>query len=462
MAKRTEPAAPTEIILESISDGVFTVDLDWRITSFNRAAEEITGISRDEAMGRLCSEVFRASLCEGACALRRTMEDGVPVVNQPCFIVDGEGRRIPISISTALLRTASGEVVGGAETFRDLTVVEELRRELEGRFQIGDLISRSVSMRRLFELVPALAESDCTVLIEGETGTGKELLARAIHGAGPRRLRPFVAVNCAAIPETLLEAELFGVRAGAFTGADRDRAGRFGAAEGGTMLLDEIGELSPAMQVKLLRVLQERAYQPLGGAVAVPADVRVIAATNQDLRRLVRDGLFREDLFYRINVVRLETPPLRRRREDIPLLADHFVTALNCRQGRRVTGVSAEAMALLMAHDWPGNVRELENALEHAFVVCRGQRIEPRHLPEPLSGYQARPKDFAGKIREAGSEAILDALRRNHNNRQAAARDLGMHRATFFRKVKELGLVLPASDGRRRPRATTVARQRRQ
>jgi len=450
LAKRTKPAAPTEIILESISDGVFTVDLEWRITSFNRAAEEITGISREEALGRLCSEVFRASLCEGACALRRTMESATPVINQPCFIVDGEGRRIPVSISTALLRTSAGEVVGGAETFRDLTVVEELRRELEGRFQVGDLISRSVSMRRLFELLPALAESDCTVLIEGETGTGKELLARAIHGAGPRRRRPFVAVNCSAIPETLLEAELFGVRAGAFTGADRDRIGRFGAAEGGTLLLDEIGELSPAMQVKLLRVLQDRAYQPLGSADSMVADVRVIAATNRDLRQLVRDGSFREDLYYRINVVRLETPPLRRRREDIPLLAEHFVTVFNCRQGRQVSGVSPDAMTLLMAHDWPGNVRELENALEHAFVVCRGQRIEGRHLPEPLSGHRSRPKDLAGRVRDAQAEVILEALRRNHNNRQAAARDLGMHRATFFRKVKELGITLPAADGRHR------------
>lgn len=448
MQKPGRPSEPTEIILESISDGVFTVDLEWRITSFNRAAEEITGIPRHEAIGRRCSEVFRASLCEGACALRRTMETGASVINQPCFIVDGEGRRIPISISTALLRTATGEVVGGAETFRDLTVVEELRRELEGRFQIGELISRSVSMRHLLEILPALAESNCAVLIEGETGTGKELLARAIHGASPRHRRPFVAVHCAAIPETLLEAELFGVLAGAFTGADRDRKGRFAAAAGGTLLLDEIGELSPAMQVKLLRVLQEHSFEPLGGNRSVTTDARIIAATNRDLRALVRTGSFREDLFYRINVVRLEVPPLRRRREDIPLLVEHFLIALNCRLGRQVQGVSADAMALLMAHDWPGNIRELENALEHAFVLCRGHSIEPRHLPEPLRGLVARPGDLAGKVRQAEAEAILEALRRNNNNRQAAARALGMHRATLFRKVKELGLVLPTADGR--------------
>ena len=449
--KRRQPRpAPTEIILESISDGVFTIDLEWRITSFNRAAEEITGIPRREAIGRHCSEVFRASLCEGACALQRTLTSGKPIINQPCFIVDGDGRRIPISISTALLRDASGRVVGGAETFRDLTVVEELRRELEGRFQIGELVSHSPSMRRILEILPAIAESDCTVLIEGETGTGKELLARAIHGASPRQSGPFVAVNCSAIPETLLEAELFGVRAGAYTGADRDRKGRFAAAQAGTLLLDEIGELSAAVQVKLLRVLQERAYEPLGSSSPAPADARIIAATNRDLRELVRAGTFREDLFYRINVVRLELPPLRRRREDIPLLVEHFVSALNCRQGRHVSGVSADTMALLMAHDWPGNVRELENAIEHAFVLCRGQRIEPRHLPEPLFGRVSRESDLASRVKAVEAEAILEALRRNHGNRQAAARELGLHRTTLFRKLSQLGVALPAGDGRRR------------
>lgn len=443
-------ASPTGIILESISDGVFTVDREWLVTSFNRAAEEITGIPRREAIGRRCSEVFRASLCEGACALRRTMETGAPLVNHACFIVDGDGRRIPISISTALLKDGKGQVVGGVETFRDLTLVEELRRELEGRFQIGDMVSRSPVMRRLLELLPAVAESDCTVLVEGETGTGKELLARAIHDFGPRRKGPFVAVSCAAIPDTLLEAELFGVRAGAYTGAVKDRPGRFARANGGTLLLDEVGDVSPAVQVKLLRVLQERRFEPLGGNASQAADVRVIAATNRDLRAMVRRGDFREDLYYRVNVVRLELPPLRRRREDIPLLAEHFVTAVYRRQGRGPSELSPEAMALLLAHDWPGNVRELENAVEHACVLCPGSRIEAAHLPEQLQGRVARHRDLTGAVRAAEAEAIRDALRRNRNNRLAAARELGLHRATFFRKVKALGLALPGQDGRSR------------
>jgi PAS domain S-box-containing protein len=443
-------ANPTDIIVESISDGVFTVDRDWLVTSFNRAAEEITGIPRREAIGRRCSEVFRASLCEGNCALRRTMDTGAPVVNQACFIVNGDGRRIPISISTALLKDGAGQVVGGVETFRDLTLVEELRRELEGRFQVGGMVSRSRSMRRLLDLLPAVADSDCTVLVEGETGTGKELLARAIHDLGPRRKGPFVAVSCAAIPDTLLEAELFGVRAGAFTGAVKDRAGRFARANGGTLLLDEVGEVSPAVQVKLLRVLQERRFEPLGATSSQAADVRVVAATNRDLKAMVRRGKFREDLYYRINVVRLELPPLRRRREDIPLLAEHFVAATRRRQGRGPHEVAPEAMTLLLAHDWPGNVRELENAVEHACVLCPGPRIEAQLLPEQLQGSKVRERDLAGVVRAAEAKAIREALRRNRNNRLATARELGMHRATFFRKVKALGLVLPGEDGRSR------------
>jgi transcriptional regulator with PAS, ATPase and Fis domain len=394
--------------------------------------------------------VFRASLCEGACALRRTMDTGQPLVNQACFIVDGDGRRIPISISTALLKDDAGQVVGGVETFRDLTLVEELRRELEGRFQVGDIVSRSPAMRRLLDLLPAVAESDCTVLVEGETGTGKELLARAIHDLGPRRKGPFVAVSCAAIPDTLLEAELFGVRAGAFTGAVKDRPGRFSRANGGTLLLDEVGEVSPAVQVKLLRVLQERRFEPLGASAGQAADVRVIAATNRDLRAMVGRGEFREDLYYRVNVVRLEVPPLRRRREDIPLLAEHFLAAARRRQGRGPNEMSPEAMALFLAHDWPGNVRELENAVEHACVLCSGPRIEALHLPEQLRGRVLRNRDLAGAVRDAEAEAIREALRRNRNNRLAAARELGLHRATFSRKVKALGLVLPGEDGRSR------------
>jgi len=444
------PAA-TDSILESISDGVFTVGHDWRITSFNRAAEQITGIPRGQAIGRRCCEVFRASMCETDCALRRTMDTGKPIVNRSAFIVNADGKRIPISVSTALLRDAKGKVVGGAETFRDLSVEEELRKEIEGRFELGDMVSRSPAMRRIFDILPQVAASDSTVLILGETGTGKELLARAIHNLSPRGAKPFVAVNCGALPDTLLESELFGYKTGAFTGADKDKPGRFALAEGGTIFLDEIGDVSPALLVRLLRVLQERVYEPLGGTEHVKADARVITATNRDLAARVKEGAFRQDLFYRVNVVRLELPPLRQRREDIPILADRFIERLNRVQRRRVPGVNREALAMLMAHDYPGNIRELENLIEHAFVLCGDGAIEPRHMPTdfaPRVPRSARASRIAAASQAVEAQAILDALKRHRYSRVAAARDLGIHKSTFFRKIKALRLELPAEDGR--------------
>ncbi len=447
------PLRSTEIILESISDGVFTVDRDWRITSFNRAAEEITGVSREEAIGKPCSEVFRASMCEVDCALRHTLETGTPIINKSAFIIDAEGRRIPISVSTALLHDEKGDTVGGAETFRDLSLVEELRKELTGQFQVGDLISRSSSMRRIFDVLPQVAASDSTVLIQGETGTGKELLARALQALSPRRGKPFIAVNCGALPDTLLESELFGYKAGAFTGAERDKPGRFSLADRGTLFLDEIGEISPALQVRLLRVLQERAFEPLGSNQTVSVDVRVIVATNRDLAVQVRKRAFRQDLYYRINVVRIEMPPLRKRKEDIPLLVDHFVTRWNRIQGKSVSGVSPEVLSFLMAHDYPGNIRELENIIEHAFVLCGEGRIESLHLPEDfIARVPTRTKrgGMSDTVRAMESQTIREALKRNGYNRLAAARELGIHKSTLFRKMKTLGIPLPEEDGRSR------------
>ncbi len=312
----------TDIILESISDGVFTVDLQWRVSSFNRAAEKITGIPRKEALGKPCAEVFRSSLCGAECALQHTIKSGRHVIGKSAYIINAEGDRIPVSISTAVLKDEHGKVIGGVEVFRDLSEIDALRHELEGRYRAGGLVSRSPLMRRVFEVLPAIAASPSTVLVQGETGTGKELVARALHDLSPRKDGPFIAVNCGALPDTLLESELFGYKAGAFTGAVRDKPGRFALAKGGTLFLDEIGEVSPALQVRLLRVLQERVFEPLGSTRTEKADVRVVAATNRDLLQLCREGKFREDLYYRINVVRVELPPLRRRKEDIPLLAD--------------------------------------------------------------------------------------------------------------------------------------------
>jgi PAS domain S-box-containing protein len=461
MSRRQQQAATStplstvsnESILESISDGVFTVDKDWRITSFNRAAEQITGIPRVDAIGRRCSEVFRASMCETQCALKHTLDTGKAVVNKAAFIVDAQGRRIPISVSTALLRNHKGQIAGGAETFRDLTLIEEMRKEIKGRVQTGDLFSRSDAMRRVIELLPLIAESESTVLIEGETGTGKELVARTIHGQSSRGRGPFLAVNCGALPDTLLESELFGYKAGAFTGASRDKVGRFAMAEGGTLFLDEIGEVSQALQVRLLRVLQERTYEPLGATHSQKTTARVIAATNKDLSEMVTSGAFRRDLFYRINVMKVELPPLKNRREDIPLLVEHFITKFNTAQDKHVTFVSPDVLAVFMAHDFPGNVRELQNIIEHAFVLCRDGQIDLVHLPREIVPHAVRgnaKRKMAEAVHASEAKAILDALDRNDWNRLAAARELGLHKSTLFRKVKLLGIELPEEDGRAR------------
>ena len=426
-------------ILDSINDGVFTVDGKFTVTSFNRAAEAITGVDVREAVGRPCCEVFKADICEGNCALKQTIATSRPVINKRVHILTAAGSRVPISVSTALLRDGKGRVIGGVETFRDLSLVEQLRKEVEGRHAFGDMLSASQKMREVFDVLPLVAEGESTVLIRGESGTGKELLARAIHGLSPRAKGPLVSVNCGALPDTLLESELFGHVEGAFTGASRSRQGRLEAAGGGTLFLDEVGDVSPALQVRLLRVLQERTFERLGSNQTVRADVRFVAATHKDLEEEVREGRFREDLYYRLNVVQIAIPPLRDRPEDVPLLARHFVDRLNRLHGRDIQGISPEAMELLMRHAWPGNVRELENAIEHAFVLCRRGVILPEYLPaslSPASPAHADAPPAAKDLRQAELSMIYSALERNRGNRSAAARDLGIHKTTLWRKLK--------------------------
>ena len=448
----------TQIILDSIADGVFTVDKQWRITSFNRAAERITGISRAEALNRHCWEVFRASICEQRCALRETMETGRPLVNQSIFIVNVTGDRVPISISTALLRSKSGEIIGGVETFRDLSVVEQLRKELAGSHTFLDIISKNREMRALFAMLEQIAESNASVLLEGESGTGKELFAKAIHSLSPRRGGPLITVNCAALPDSLLESELFGYKAGAFTDARKDKPGRLARAAGGTLFLDEIGDISPMLQVRLLRVLQDRRYEPLGSTRSETADVRIVTATNRNLEQLVAEGRFRQDLFYRINVVKMTLPPLRARKEDIPLLMAHFIRKYSHLNGKDIQGVAPEVMPLLMAHDFPGNVRELENIVEYAAVVCKNSRIGIEHLPRHF-----QPQDLSAAPRTAGASNagrasfnelsrsfIYAELKKNNWNRKLTAAQLGIHPSTLWRRIKRLKARLPAQDGRHR------------
>ena len=458
MARKPNPPAIDlcryrDPILDSLNEGVFTVDGDWRITSFNRAAERITGVAREHAIGQLCCEVFRANICERDCSLRRAMSGDRAAPPATAYIVDAEGERIPIKISAAPLHDESGKLIGGVETFQDLRHIEALREQLGQQHRFADIVGQSPAMTRLFELLPPIAESTSTVLIEGPSGTGKELFARAIHKLSPRRNKPFVAINCAALPDTLLEAELFGYKAGAFTDAKRDKPGRFALAKDGTIFLDEIGDISPAMQARLLRVLQEKTFEPLGGLHPEKTAARVVAATNRDLRELMRQGSFREDLYYRIHVVHLEIPPLSERRQDLSLLVDHFVGKLNRLHERDIAGLSPEAEALLMRHDFPGNVRELQNILEHAFVLCRDGLIEPEHLPDEIR-QSARPVvaaqvDGLG-LHQVERTLILEALRKHDGNRGRAAQELGIDPSTLYRKIKRYGLEVPQSDGRSR------------
>jgi len=451
MAKHKDAKKYTDLILDSIADGIFTVDLDWKVTAFNPAAQEITGIDKSEALNRTCKEVLRASCCETSCPLKEAMETGSPVVNRVVSIIDETGDMRSISISAAPIRDAQGNVTGGVETFRDIGSIEKVRDEIISEYSCQDILSVNHEMREIFGLLPAIADSTSTVLIEGETGTGKELFARAIHNLSPRRSKPFVAVNCGALPDTLLESELFGYKAGAFTDARRDKPGRFALAEGGTIFLDEIGDVSPALQVRLLRVLQERIYEPLGSVSPVRSDVRVITATNRDLEDMVRQEAFRKDLYYRLNIIRLRIPPLRRRREDIPLLVDHFIAVNNAAQKKNLKGMSDRAITSLMRYDFPGNVRELENIIERAFILCRSGLIDLVHLPElhPLEYVPAQdieaPKDSM-KAMEAAF--ITRELEKNNWNRKKTADELGMHKSTLFRKIKSLGIRIPPAKRR--------------
>ncbi|MEL7566715.1 MAG: sigma 54-interacting transcriptional regulator [Dehalobacterium sp.] len=431
-------------ILDSVADGVFTVDLSWRITTFNRAAEIITGIKKKDALGCLCRDIFHSDICDGACILKQSIKTGNPITNKSIYIIKPDGNKVPVSISAAPLKDESGKIIGGVETFRDESEITELRKELQKSYNFFDVISKNSGMQRLFRILPDLAVSDSTVLILGESGTGKELLARSIHQLSRRKDKQMIAVNCGALPDTLLESELFGYKAGAFTDAKKDKPGYFSRAEGGTLFLDEIGDVSPALQVKLLRVLQERTFTPLGGVTPMKVDVRIIAATNKDLELLVKEEKFRQDLFYRINVVQLKVPALRERKEDIPLLSNHFIQRFNKLKGQEVLDLSQEALSILMRYDFPGNIRELENIIEYAFILCRKGMILPEHLPEK---FQDQPVMMPNRKKEKQSlddikkTAVLEALERNNWKRMAVCRELGISKGTLRRMIEEYKII---------------------
>jgi PAS domain S-box-containing protein len=429
------------IIFDSIEEGVFTVDLDWRITSFNRAAEKITGVSREKAISQPCKEVFNTNACDTDCMLRKALANDKPVFNVPVYMSNSESKRIPITVNAAILRDHRGRMIGGVETFRDLSNLGRLRKYFHKHHSFENMVSKNQKMLEIFSTLKLIADSDCTVLIEGATGTGKEMLAKAVHNNSPHRNGPFVPVNCGALPDTLIESELFGYKAGAFTDAKTDKPGRFQRAQNGTIFLDEIGDISQALQVRLLRILENKTYEPLGSVKPSKTNARVVVASHRNLDHLVAEKKFREDLYFRVNIMKLTLPKLAARKEDIPLLANYFVERLAREKNKGILGLTQEAMAALVLYDWPGNIRELENAIEHAFILCKDQLIGLRHLPDKLlTEINASFVNGGTTLKEIEKNAIYRTLQRNNWKKAVTARELGINKNTLRRKIIRYGL----------------------
>ena len=437
LAAIADVRASSDMIADCISDGLLVHDLHRRIVMFNRAAEEITGRRRVDVIGRDCHQVFSCGFCSGKCVLE-TLRDAGTIFEERRERIEittaaGEPRTLDLRIRP--LRDADGRLTGLSVVFHDITRESVLARRIGDVQSFSGIIGRDAKMLEVFELIRDVAHSTVPILIRGESGTGKELVAAAIHNEGTRASKPFIAVNCGALPEGLLESELFGHERGSFTGAIRDKKGRFELANGGTIFLDEIGDISPAMQVRLLRVLQEGVMQRVGSETPIQVDVRVISATHRDLKKEMAAARFREDLFYRLNVVPIWLPPLRERLTDIPLLVDSLLERFLAEMGRTTpVRVSPEAMDVLLGHDWPGNVRELQNWLQYALVKCHGEEIRPEHFPSARNSSRSEDVTSARVARAPLTvERVREALAQCQGNRREAAHLLGVGRATLYR-----------------------------
>jgi PAS domain S-box-containing protein len=438
------PLAPepglVNAVFDSMTEGIFICDPKMRILSFNRAAEEITGYRREEVIGKECVEVCSGKLCGVQCAVCQTLQTSLPIRDGQLKLLRNDGRARLVQLNTSMLKDPKGGAVGVVVVFRDMTELVTLQRELRARYRFHGLVGKNPRMQEIYQLIESLAETDSTVLIQGESGTGKELIAAALHFESPRSRGPFVRVGCGALPASLLESELFGHVKGAFTGAVRDMIGRFELADRGSVFLDDVGTIPLDLQVKLLRVLQEKTFERVGDTRTIHVDVRIVAATNRDLKSLVDEGRFREDLFYRLNVVPVTLPPLRERKDDMLLLVEHFIELFNRKMKRNVEGISRAALRILMDYDWPGNVRELENALEHAFVHSHGKSLEPGDLPTRLLEAPLRtPRPRRAMTREE----LIAALKKVAWNTTEAARSLGVHRTSVWRWMKRFKISTP-------------------
>jgi PAS domain S-box-containing protein len=432
-------------ILNSISEGVMTLDKDWKILSWNHAAERITGFHKEEVLGQECRKLLLTPLCREGCPVDKALSCGHPYHDVEVAIRNKRNEVVRLLVNAAPLYDVSGQVIGGLETFRDVSQAHWMQEELEREYGYTNIVGRSEAMQGVYEVLGRLITTDTTVLIQGESGTGKELIARALHFYGPRKDKSFVAINCSALPEGVLETELFGHRKGAFTGAIRDHMGKFELANGGTLFLDEIAEISQAIQVKLLRVLEEREFQRVGDNKNIKVNIRLITATNKDLYQKVLKDSFRDDLYYRLSVFPLNLPPLRERIEDIPLLVAHFINKFNKQMGKSIQGIADRVLEILETYSWPGNVRELANAMEHAFVHCKGSLLYASDLPHNIvnvlpAAPQRKSTIAQEKLDSVEKELILKALEAADWKKAAAARRLGMSRATLWRKMEKYGI----------------------
>ena len=435
-------------LFETLPEGVFAVDREFRITSFNQSAEKISGFNRHDVLGRHCWEVFRSNRCRKNCPLGYALETGETRMDQEVTTFNASGDRQLLLVNVNVMRNDHGTVLGAVETFRSVRIegAEYISTDLWDQKFTG-IIGKSTAMHTIMNRLADVATSEANVLISGESGTGKELMALAIHRLSHHRKGPFTAVNCSSFAESLLESELFGHEKGAFTGADREKAGRFEMARVGTLFLDEIGELKPSLQVKLLRVIEHKVFERVGGTTPIPLQARIISATNQDLKKARKEGRFREDLYYRLKTVPLLLPPLRERSEDIPLLIDHFIQKFNSKYNKNVRSVDPKAVKRLTRYHWPGNVRELERCLEYAFVFVKGPVIFAHYLPKFDEEHQSS-EDWIGSRRIPGrSRPVIDraiirrALERCDGRRQEAAALLGISRTSMWRYMKKHGLI---------------------
>ncbi len=433
-----------DAVFNSNIEGTFTIDNDWNVTSFNNSAVAITGFRKDEAIGKKCWEIFRSSRCRNGCHMETTMAKRKATIGNELVIQSASGKSIPIRVNSGILLNNKNVKMGAVETFIDITEIRNLIEHISDRFQFGNIIGSSKAMEKLFSLFESVSQTETTVMLTGESGTGKELAARAIHLHSARKNGPFIALNCSAFAESLIESELFGHEEGAFTGATKPKVGRFELANGGTLFLDEIGDISLPLQTKLLRILETKQFERVGGTTPLRINARIITATNKHLEEEIRAGKFREDLYYRINVVNIHLPALRERIGDLPLLMDHFIKEFNRLFGKSIEGVSKDVYRIFTQYAWPGNIRELENVLEHCFVLCRGSVIETEHLPDKLADTGAKTaigQDAAHPLQHAERETILRALAKHGWNKKFTAADLGIDASTLWRKMKRLGII---------------------